>query len=70
MTFQTPSERATAGILATTSRFTRDAQEFQAQVPFNISLQDYFGIQEWLRSALLKPANHRLHRMAGSAVHR
>jgi restriction system protein len=64
------AERATAGILATTSSFTRDAQEFQAQVPFNISLQDYFGIQEWLRSALLKPANPRLHRVAGSAVHR
>jgi len=64
------AERATAGILATTSFFTRDAQEFQAQIPFTLSLQDYFGIQGWLRSALLKPANPRLHRMAGSAVHR
>lgn len=44
------AERATAGILATTSFFTRDARQFQAQVAYQMSLQDYLGIQEWLRT--------------------
>lgn len=47
------AEQATAGILATTSFFTRGAKEFQRQVAFQISLQDYLGIQEWLRSSQL-----------------
>jgi len=46
------AERATAGILVTTSFFTRGAQEFQKTVPHRMSLKDYFGIQEWLREAL------------------
>lgn len=45
------AEKATAGILATTSFFTRGAKEFQRQVAFQISLRDYLGIQKWLRSA-------------------
>jgi restriction system protein len=45
------AEKATAGILATTSFFTKDAKEFQGQVAFQISLQDYLGIQKWLQSA-------------------
>ena len=44
------AEKATAGILATTSFFTKDAKEFQGQVEFQISLQDYLGIQKWLQS--------------------
>jgi len=46
------AERATAGILATTSFFTSGAQEFQRTIPNRMSLKDYFGIQEWLREAL------------------
>ncbi|MDQ3816464.1 MAG: restriction endonuclease [Acidobacteriota bacterium] len=46
------AERATAGILATTSFFTKGAQEFQHQLAFQLSLQDYFGIQKWLKSAM------------------
>lgn len=42
------AERATAGILATTSFFTRGAKEFQARLSNQISLKDYLGIQEWL----------------------
>lgn len=44
------AEKATAGILATTSFFTKGAKHFQRQVTFQISLQDYLGIQRWLRS--------------------
>jgi restriction system protein len=43
------SEKATAGILATTSSFTKGAKEFQSSVAFRISLQDYIGNQKWLR---------------------
>lgn len=42
------AERATAGILATTSFFTKEAKEFQTQVSHQMGLKDYVGIQEWL----------------------
>ncbi|MCG8073238.1 MAG: restriction endonuclease [Candidatus Thiodiazotropha taylori] len=42
------AERATAGILATTSFFTKGAKELQARLSNQISLKDYLGIQEWL----------------------
>jgi restriction system protein len=48
------AEQATAGILATTSFFTRGAKEFQETVSFQISLKDYLGIKEWLHTALNK----------------
>jgi len=48
------AERATAGILATTSFFTKDARDFQSKVEFQISLQDYLGIQKWIHAALRK----------------
>lgn len=48
------AEQATAGILATTSFFSRDAKEFQKTIPFLISLKDYFGIQNWLKSIIEK----------------
>ena len=44
------AERATAGILATTSFFTKGAKEFQARLSHQIGLKDYVGIQEWLDS--------------------
>lgn len=46
------AERATAGILATTSFFTEEAKAFQRRLTFQMSLRDYFGVQEWLRDAL------------------
>jgi restriction system protein len=46
------AERATAGILATTSFFTGGAKEFQRKIPSQLSLKDYIGIQAWLASAL------------------
>lgn len=42
------AERATAGILATTSFFSKDAKEFHATIANRMSLKDYLGIQEWL----------------------
>jgi restriction system protein len=45
------AERATAGILATTSFFTEPAREFQRQVAHQMSLQDFFGLQKWLDAA-------------------
>lgn len=45
------AEQATAGIIATTSFFTKDARDFQRRIPHQMSLKDFFGIQEWLRDA-------------------
>ena len=46
------AEQATAGILATTSFFTKGAREFQQRIAHQVSLKDYFGIQEWLDAAI------------------
>jgi len=46
------AERATAGILATTSFFTKGAKEFQERLSHQISLKDYLGLQEWISKAL------------------
>jgi restriction system protein len=55
--------QATAGILATTSFFTRGAREFQKMIPFQISPKDYVGIQEWLEAALKRrQPNNRMQR--------
>lgn len=43
------AERATAGILATTSYFTAPAKEFQKLLPYRLSLRDFDGMAEWLR---------------------
>ncbi|SFT72153.1 restriction endonuclease [Paraburkholderia aspalathi] len=43
------AEQATAGIFITTSFFTKDAQKFQERIPHQMSLKDFFGIQEWLQ---------------------
>ena len=48
------SERATAGILATTSFFTKDAMEYRKQLQFQLSLKDYVGLQGWLENAVTK----------------
>lgn len=45
------AERATAGILATTSFFTRGAKAFQERLSNQISLKDYLGLQEWMSKA-------------------
>lgn len=42
-------EKASAGILATTSYFTRGAKEFQHKVRFRIGLQDFTGLQKLLQ---------------------
>jgi restriction system protein len=45
-------KRATAGIIATTSYFTKGAEEFRQDVVHQMHLADYVELQKWLRSAL------------------
>ncbi|MFC2043953.1 restriction endonuclease [Chloroflexota bacterium] len=45
-------EKITAGIIATTSYFTRGAKDLQSKLLYQISLKDYFEIQRWLKSIL------------------
>jgi len=42
------SKRANAGIIATTSRFTKRAKEFQKENEYQMQLRDYMAIQDWL----------------------
>ena len=44
-------ERATMGIVATTSTFTKGAKEFQSKVPHQLSLHDYEMLANWLVKA-------------------
>ncbi len=46
------SERFTAGILATTSFFTKGAVEYQKLVPNQIGLHDYYGIRKMLEDSV------------------
>jgi restriction system protein len=42
------ASRATAGLIVTTSYFTKDAKEFAEQVRYQLSLRDYVDIRKWL----------------------
>lgn len=46
------AERATSGILATTSRFTKGAQEFQEKFQARLSLKDYIDLQKMIDSTI------------------
>ena len=43
------AERATGGLIATTSTFSRDARMFQASLKYQIGLRDFTDLQTWLR---------------------
>lgn len=43
------AERATAGLLVTTSYFSTPAKEFQKELEYQISLNDFFDIQKWIK---------------------
>ncbi len=45
------AESATAGIMVTTSRFTKPAQAFQEQIQHQLSLLDYHDLARWLRKS-------------------
>ena len=47
-------EKATGGIIATTSFFTKGAKEFQEKVRYQVSLRDFLGVQKWLHDALCR----------------
>jgi hypothetical protein len=42
-------ERASCGIIATTSHFTRDAKEFADKIKYQMSLRDYQDLVGWLK---------------------
>lgn len=44
----TLAERATMGIIATTSTFTRSAVDFATPLRYQLSLRDYDALREWL----------------------
>jgi hypothetical protein len=47
-------ERATAGLIVTTSRFTKDALSFAETVQHQIGLKDYEVLKQWLKTYLPK----------------
>lgn len=53
-------EKATKGILATTSRFTKDAKSYFAEHIWELEPRDYDGIVEWVRIAVKEPPNYVL----------
>jgi HJR/Mrr/RecB family endonuclease len=46
----TENERANAGLIVTTSSFTKDAKSFQDQNKYRIQLADQADLQTWLRN--------------------
>ena len=42
---------ASAGVVATTSRFSKDAEKLAGRYPFRLGLQDYFDLHTMLRRA-------------------
>ena len=45
----TVNEKATTGLIVTTSSFTKDAKSFQDQNKYRIQLADQADLQAWLR---------------------
>ena len=43
------AERATRGIIATTSYFTKGAQTFSQDLKWRIGLKDYIDLQDWIK---------------------
>ncbi len=41
-------KRANAGLVVTTSSFTKGAKEFQAEIKYQLQLTDYMALHEWL----------------------
>lgn len=41
-------KRANAGLVVTTSSFTKGAKEFQAEIKYQLQLADYMALHEWL----------------------
>jgi cold shock CspA family protein len=46
---------ASAGMVATTSTFTQDAQQLQEEIKWQMSLKDFFDIKKWLMEGSQKP---------------
>jgi hypothetical protein len=48
------ADRATAGLLVTTSYFSRQAIEFVENIPHQLSLKDYMDLKQWIDDIYLK----------------
>jgi restriction system protein len=46
----TVNEKATTGLIVTTSSFTKDAKSFQDQNKYRVQLADQADLQAWLRN--------------------
>ena len=46
-------KQANAGIIVTSSFFTKGSQDFQQQVPYQLHLQDYVAMQIWLKRFMI-----------------
>lgn len=57
------AERATAGLLVTTSRFTKGAIDFTVPINHQIGLKGYEDLVKWIRSAEGKNKLYRIPRM-------
>lgn len=51
-------EQATAGIVVTTSRFTKGAVEFQQSAQYKLSLRDYVHLKGWLTTTYPTTLQH------------
>jgi len=49
------AEKATAGILVTTSFFTKPAKDFRDTIRYQLSLIDYVGLQKWINGIFPMP---------------
>lgn len=49
------AERASRGVVATTSFFTKDAEAFQERIKYRLSLADYQSLADWCRTAGTAP---------------
>lgn len=50
------AKKATAGVLVTTSTFTRGAKQFQQAIPNQLSLRDYINLKDWLQRTRSTPS--------------
>src|SRR5205085_2587783 len=48
------AKRASAGVVTTTSFFSKGARQFQAEVPFRLGLQDFLDVHRMLQEAELR----------------
>lgn len=53
-------DNANCGVLVTTSRFTKDALDFQKPIEYRLQLKDYQGVVRWVRSHAGNPKSGKV----------